>query len=31
MLSSDARRDVCIFIAAIVFLVVSYVLTRWLA
>jgi hypothetical protein len=31
MVSSDLRRDVNIFIAAIVFLAVCYVLTRWLA
>ena len=30
-LSSDVRRDVRIFIAAIVFLVVIYVLAGWLA
>jgi hypothetical protein len=30
-LSSDVRRDVHIFIAAIVFLVVVYFLTKWLA
>jgi hypothetical protein len=30
-LSSDVRRDIHIFIAAIVFLVVAYFLTRWLA
>jgi hypothetical protein len=29
--SSDVRRDVRIFIAAIVFLTVCYVLGRWLA
>ena len=31
MLSSDFRRDIYIFIAAIVFLAVAYVLTRWVA
>jgi hypothetical protein len=31
MLSSDVRRDVHIFIAAIIFLVGVYLLTRWLA
>jgi hypothetical protein len=31
MLSSDVRRDIHIFIAAIVFLVVVYVLAEWLA
>jgi hypothetical protein len=30
-LSSDVRRDVRIFIAAIVFLVVVYILAGWLA
>jgi hypothetical protein len=30
-LSSDVRRDIHIFIAAIVFLVVVYFLTKWLA
>jgi hypothetical protein len=30
-LSSDVRRDIHIFIAAIVFLVVVYFLTWWLA
>jgi hypothetical protein len=30
-LSADRRRDVYIFIAAIVFLVVAYLLTQWLA
>jgi hypothetical protein len=30
-LSSDVRRDMHIFIAAIVFLVVVYFLARWLA
>jgi hypothetical protein len=29
-LSSDVRRDIHIFIAAIVFLVVVYFLARWL-
>ena len=31
MLSSDVRRDMYIFIAAIVFLVVAYLLTEWRA
>jgi hypothetical protein len=30
-LSSDVRRDIRIFIAAIVFLVVVYILAGWLA
>jgi hypothetical protein len=30
-LSADRRRDIHIFIAAIVFLGVAYFLTRWLA
>jgi hypothetical protein len=30
-LSADRRRDIYIFIAAIVFLVVAYLLTQWLA
>jgi hypothetical protein len=30
-LSSEVRRDIKIFIAAIVFLVVVYFLSRWLA
>jgi hypothetical protein len=30
-LSSDLRRDTYIFIAAIVFLVVTYLLAQWLA
>jgi hypothetical protein len=30
-LNSDVRRDIHIFIAAIVFLVVAYFLTRWLS
>jgi hypothetical protein len=30
-ISAERRRDINIFIAAIVFLVVAYLLTQWLA
>jgi hypothetical protein len=30
-ISADRRRDIHIFIAAIIFLVVTYVLVQWLA